>query len=97
MFHYRWAFDPDVAKSASILPRWARTDAPEEILQKLSKQFAERQIGRLAVVGSNETTAPVIEAGYRRPSDSSPSSRSSTRPRWRSRSRRRRASTRGAT
>jgi glutathione S-transferase len=66
MFHYRWAFDPDVAKSASILPRWARTDAPEEILQKLSKQFAERQIGRLAVVGSNETTAPVIEAGYRR-------------------------------
>ena len=28
--------------------------------------FAERQIGRLGVVGSNATTAPVIEESYRR-------------------------------
>ena len=28
--------------------------------------FAERQVGRLGVVGSNEVTAPVIEDSYRR-------------------------------
>jgi len=32
----------------------------------LGKMFSERQIGRLGVVGSNETTAPVIEESYRR-------------------------------
>jgi hypothetical protein len=41
-------------------------DAPEEILAAGGKQFAERQIGRLGVVGSNPTTAPVIEDSYRR-------------------------------
>jgi glutathione S-transferase len=66
MFHYRWAFDADVAKAAAILPRWARTDAPEEMVEKLSQVFRERQVGRLAVVGSNESTAPVIEESYRR-------------------------------
>jgi glutathione S-transferase len=66
MFHYRWSFEADVAKSAAILPRWARVDAPEEQVARLSKMFAERQIGRLAVVGSNQTTGPVIEESYRR-------------------------------
>jgi glutathione S-transferase len=66
MFHYRWAFDVDAAKAAAILPRWSRTDAPEEAVQKASRVFCERQVGRLAVVGSNESTAPVIEASYRR-------------------------------
>ena len=28
MFHYRWAFAPDVAKAAAILPRWSRTTSP---------------------------------------------------------------------
>ena len=66
MFHYRWAFDADAAKAAAILPRWSRTDAPEGALQKASGVFRERQVGRLAVVGSNESTAPVIEESYRR-------------------------------
>jgi glutathione S-transferase len=66
MFHYRWAFAPDAAKAAAILPRWARTDAPEEMVVELSRAFRERQVGRLAVVGSNESTAPVIEESYRR-------------------------------
>jgi glutathione S-transferase len=66
MFHYRWAFDADVAKSSAILPRWGRVDAPEEMVEQLSKLVAQRQIERLWVVGSNETTAPVIEASYRR-------------------------------
>jgi glutathione S-transferase len=66
MFHYRWAFPADVAKAAAILPRWSRTDQPESDAVANGKAFAERQVGRLAVVGSNEITAPVIEDGYRR-------------------------------
>ncbi len=66
MFHYRWAYAPDVARAAAILPRWSRTDLPETRYATLGKTFAERQIGRLGVVGSNETTAPLIEEGYRR-------------------------------
>jgi glutathione S-transferase len=66
MFHYRWAFAPDVARAAAILPRWPRTDLPDERYAALGKTFADRQIGRLAVVGSNATTAPVIEESYRR-------------------------------
>ena len=61
MFHYRWAFAPDVAQAAAILPRWRRIDEAEEVAIAAGKTFAERQIGRLGVVGSNETTAPVIE------------------------------------
>jgi len=32
----------------------------------LSDHFTKRQIDRLYVVGSNETTAPIIEAAYTR-------------------------------
>jgi glutathione S-transferase len=66
MFHYRWAYRADIDKAAAILPRWGRIDAPEERVAELSRMVAERQISRLWVVGSNETTGPVIEASYRR-------------------------------
>ena len=66
MFHYRWAFAADVARAAAILPRWLRPGMPEAQAIALGTEFAERQIARLAVVGSNETTAPVIEDSYRR-------------------------------
>jgi glutathione S-transferase len=66
MFHYRWAFAPDVAHAAAILPRWFRTNAPEGEAVAAGKAFSERQVGRLGVVGSNATTAPVIEESYRR-------------------------------
>jgi glutathione S-transferase len=66
MFHYRWAFAADVAKAAAVLPRWARVNAPEAQVAVLSKRFAQRQIGRLGVVGSNDTTGPLIEESYRR-------------------------------
>jgi glutathione S-transferase len=64
MFHYRWSFAPDVEKAAALLPRWARTELSDERVRPLSEAFAARQIGRLAVVGSNATTAPVIEESY---------------------------------
>ena len=66
MFHYRWYYAPDTEKSGEILPRWRGISAPEAVAQELKRQFQERQTNRLYVVGSNDTTAPVIEASYLR-------------------------------
>src|SRR5512134_2799431 len=66
MFHYRWAFAADVDFAARVLPRWGAIDKSDAEIAPFSKLFSERQIGRLGVVGSNPTTAPVIEASYRR-------------------------------
>lgn len=66
MFHYRWAFPADVANGAKILPRWFRTNQPDSQADAMGQQFAQRQVDRLGVVGSNPTTAPVIEESYRR-------------------------------
>ena len=66
MFHYRWAYEADIAKAGQILPRWRQVEGPEEQFRQAAKMVSERQISRLWVVGSNETTGPVIEASYRR-------------------------------
>lgn len=66
MFHYRWHYAADIDKAGEILPRWADTAAPEETMRARKAFICERQIGRLYVVGSNDTTAPIIEASYRR-------------------------------
>lgn len=66
MFHYRWHFDADIKMAGTILPRWAGISDPEADLQKRSAYISERQISRLYVVGSNNTTAPIIEASYLR-------------------------------
>ncbi len=66
MFHYRWTYEADIAKAGRILPRWRRIEGPEEHFRQAAKAVSERQISRLWVVGSNETTGPVIEASYRR-------------------------------
>lgn len=66
MFHYRWYYGPDVEKAGNILPLWGRVDVSDAEVAPLSKMIRERQVGRLGVVGSNETTAPVIEDSYRR-------------------------------
>lgn len=66
MFHYRWHFDADAKMAAEILPYWGDITAPDKTLAEKSEQFGQRQINRLYVVGSNETTAPIIEASYQR-------------------------------
>jgi glutathione S-transferase len=66
MFHYRWAFADDIARASEMLPRWARPDRPDDEVRRGGTMFAERQISRLGVVGSNASTAPVIEVSYRR-------------------------------
>jgi glutathione S-transferase len=66
MFHYRWAFEDDIRRASDVLPRWSRPERDDEIVRTGGGMFAQRQIGRLGVVGSNAVTAPVIEASYRR-------------------------------
>lgn len=66
MFHYRWYYGADIDKAGTILPRWRAMQAPEATLQTMKQQFADRQISRLYVVGSNDETAGVIEESYRR-------------------------------
>jgi glutathione S-transferase len=66
MFHYRWYFPRDAEQAAEILPRWSMTPASEAALAQMKTMVKERQIARLFVVGSNDTTAPVIEASYKR-------------------------------
>ncbi len=66
MFHYRWAYALDIAKASHVLPCDQQLALRPDALERAAQAFAQRQIGRLAVVGSNETTAPLIEASYRR-------------------------------
>ena len=66
MFHYRWAYRADIEQAAAILPRWAGTMLPEPELRESGRSFADRQVNRLWVVGSNETTRAIIEASYAR-------------------------------
>ena len=66
MFHYRWYYEPDIEQAGAILPRWRALTRSTEEIEQLSTFIKERQISRLYVVGSNDTTAPVIEASYKR-------------------------------
>jgi len=66
MFHYRWRYAADIERAGEILPRWTGVTADELQMQKSKRFIQRRQIERLYVVGSNDTTAPVIEASYRR-------------------------------
>ncbi len=66
MFHYRWYYAPDIERAGQILPRWRNLTATDEEIEPLSRFIADRQISRLYVVGSNDTTAPVIEESYLR-------------------------------
>ena len=52
--------------AGTILPLWTGIQAPAAEHKKMKHHVADRQISRLYVVGSNDTTAPVIEASYKR-------------------------------
>jgi glutathione S-transferase len=66
MFHYRWTYSPDIEKASQVLVLDRRLDVAGERLEDAARAIASRQIARLRVVGSNETTRPVIEESYRR-------------------------------
>ena len=67
MFHYRWYFDEDADNASTILPLSdIAVNMPDETLKDVKKIIHDRQTGRLWVVGSNDTTADLIDASYRR-------------------------------
>ena len=64
MFHYRWARDVDQISAAG---RIARMRGPKANLQEheaFASKVRARMVDRVWFVGSNEVTAPQIEAGF---------------------------------
>ncbi len=67
MFHYRWHGKVDADNAGTLLPLTVMNISMPSEEHKQIKQFVEeRQTNRLYVVGSNDITAPVIDASYRR-------------------------------
>ena len=66
MFHYRWYAAADADNAGTLLPFGMEVSLPKEAHERFKEFFTERQVSRLYVVGSNDTTAPVIDASYRR-------------------------------
>ncbi len=66
MFHYRWHPEVDADNAGTLLPLGFDSTMSDEALSQAKAFFSERQISRLYVVGSNATTAPIIDASYRR-------------------------------
>lgn len=66
MFHYRWYAPADADNAGTMLPLGMDVSLPAESHAQFKEYFSERQISRLYVVGSNDVTAPVIDASYRR-------------------------------
>jgi len=64
MYHYRWAHKADYRNAGPLLIFWGSSIIDDGTAQGMSDHFTKRQIDRLYVVGSNETTAPIIEAAY---------------------------------
>ena len=66
MFHYRWYPEADADNAGTLLPLGYNVSLSDEQHRHFKEHFSQRQIGRLYVVGSNDITAPIIDASYRR-------------------------------
>ena len=66
MFHYRWHFEKDIDKAGTILPFLHNVSLDDKEHQVFKNNVSDWQISRLWVIGSNEKTAPIIEASYKR-------------------------------
>jgi glutathione S-transferase len=66
MFHFRWKYAADIHKASHVLALDRDPHLSPQQLAKNARFFADRQISRLGVVGSNDVTTPVIEDSYRR-------------------------------
>lgn len=66
MFHFRWTYDIETAGfGIGTMP--VSFAAPIQAIRTNGKGFGDRQVARLRdVVGSNETTGPVIEQSFER-------------------------------
>jgi len=66
MYHFRWTKDPLCASENIILQQLGGPHAPHDVVEKMGKQVRERQVSRLAIVGSNSTTGRSIEMFYKK-------------------------------
>lgn len=64
MFHYRWSFDQDAKNAGPYIAYGQNPQFERAAANGLSEAFSKRQISRLPLVGSNELTAPIIEASF---------------------------------
>ncbi len=64
MFHYRWARDADQIAASRRLVLDGNPGISEEKLQVNAAAIRERMVPRVWFVGSNEITAPQIEASF---------------------------------
>jgi glutathione S-transferase len=66
MFHYRWRDEQD----QNYCSRWIISDSKPGLysaaFEEAANTIKQRQVGRLALVGSTPENAPVIEAGFMR-------------------------------
>ncbi|MDH3232754.1 MAG: glutathione S-transferase N-terminal domain-containing protein [Alphaproteobacteria bacterium] len=66
LFWYRWARDVDVAYSRLWIADDFFPDQKGDARKAVADGFAQRQIGRMALVGCTQENAPIIEASYER-------------------------------
>jgi glutathione S-transferase len=64
MFHYRWAREVDQMSAAGRIAGQMQPRAPESQHAETSAQIRGRMVDRVWFVGSNEITAPQIEASF---------------------------------
>ncbi|NNL68126.1 MAG: glutathione S-transferase family protein [Myxococcales bacterium] len=65
MFHYRWARPVDADSAAGRIGRVMAPGSSDEQHAGVMEQIKKRMVNRVWFVGSNERTAPQIEAGFR--------------------------------
>lgn len=66
MFHYRWRYQPDVWSTAERIAQQMMGAQGTLAVAQARAAVAERMMGRLGFVGSNEKTQPLIEASFAR-------------------------------
>jgi glutathione S-transferase len=66
LFWYRWARDVDIAYSRLWIADDFFPDQKGEAREAVAEGFAQRQIGRMALVGCTQANAPIIEESYER-------------------------------
>lgn len=66
MYHYRWAYDDDIAKAGALLPLSQDLQLDSDQARQSSEFITRRQIGRRALVGSTDWNTPLIEGSYQR-------------------------------
>ncbi len=66
MFHYRWHHADDRANAGAMLAFWPQVTRDDAAARARAQMATDHQVNRLYVVGSNNVTAPIIEASFMR-------------------------------